>query len=130
MKVRKIEKDSNGNLKVRWFRYPSTKNNQTTYESPFLDVKTKEDYLQLVTYQIYGFLNVVKGELKDKTWGIKGVFGKQSKEEIDMEIQEGLSKKLNLVITSYVSKLEDRNYTCRFTVTTPKGYEITIEEIM
>ena len=58
------------------------------------------------------------------------MFGKQTKEETDIEIQEALRKKLNLVVNSYVSVMQGRDYHCRFTVTTPRGNLISLDILL
>lgn len=123
--AKKIRKIIDG--KVKWFGTYSMVNKQLKYDTPFLEVTTEEEYIEAYKYRIYNLLKIIKGELPDKTYGIIGVFGKQTKEEIDVEIQEALRKKLDLVINSYSSTLIDREYNCKFTVTTPKGYLITME---
>lgn len=122
MKIRKII-----NGEVQWFGTYRTTNGVTKYESPMLDVKTDEDYIEAYKYRIFNLLNIIKGELRDKSYGITGVFGKQTKNEIDIEIRQALYTKLNLLVSNYVSVVKDRDYSCRFTVTTPKGILISLE---
>ena len=55
---------------------------------------------------------------------------RQTKNEIDIEIRQALYTKLNLLVTNYVSELKDRDYSCRFTVTTPKGISISLEAVL
>lgn len=123
MKIRKIV-----NGEVQWFGLvnPST----GVYDSPMLDIKTDEDYVKAYEYRIYNLLHVIKGELPDISYGIKGLWGKKSKEEIDIEVQEAMHRKLNLTVNSYVSVVVDREYRCKFTVTTPRGSSITLEVIL
>lgn len=126
MKIRKIE-----NGEVQWFgQNKLNSSNQKVYTSPFLEIKTEEDYIEAYKYRIYNLLKIIKGELPDKTYGIKGVFGKQSKGEIDVEIQEALRTKLDLVINYFTSVVVDRDYELKFTVTTPKGISITMETVL
>ena len=123
MKIRKIIAGE-----VQWFgQNRPTSKSQKVYDTPFLEIKNETDYIEAYKYRIYNLLNIIKGELPDKTYGIKGVFGKQTKEETDVEIQEALRTKLDLVINSFTSTLADRDYECKFTVTTPKGIAITME---
>lgn len=114
MKIRKIVDG-----KVQWF------GNDT-----FLEIKTTADYNEAYKYRIYNLLSIIKGELPDESYGIKGVFGKQTKSEIDVEIQQALRTKLNLTVNSYTSELKDREYHCKFTVTTPKGTSISLESVI
>lgn len=123
MKIRKIV-----NGKVQWF---GIRKSSKVYESPMLDIKSDTDYVEAYKYRIYNLLHIIRGELPDKTYGIKGLFGKKTKEEIDIEVQEALRRKLNLTVNSYNSALGiDRTYKCKFTVTTPRGSNISLEVLL
>lgn len=126
--AKKIRKIIDG--KVQWFGGYRNVGGQNTYQSPMLEINTEEDYIEAYKYRIYNMLNIIKKELKDKSFGISGVFAKKSKEEIDIEIRQALYTKLNLLVNEYVSEVKDRQYTCRFTVTTPKGNVISLEAII
>ncbi len=124
--AKKIRKIIDG--KVQWFGgFKSNSVGQLVYTSPMLEITDKDSYLEGYRYNIYNLLNIIKKELPDETYGISGVFGKGTKSEIDIEIQQALRKKLDLTVNSYVSTLKDREYHCKFTVTTPKGYTLNME---
>lgn len=123
MKIRKIV-----NGKVQWF---GIRKSSKIYESPMLDIKSDTDYVEAYKYRIYNLLHIIRGELPDKTYGIKGIWGKKTKEEIDIEVQEALRRKLNLTVNSYNSIVKsDRTYQCKFTVTTPRGSNISLEVLL
>lgn len=115
MKVRKIIDG-----KVQWF------GNSKNGHNPFIEIKDEDSYIEAYKCRIYNLLNIIKGELRDKTYGILGIFGKESKEEIDIEIQDALRKRLDLTINRFISSVKDRVYTCEFTVTTPKGILLSL----
>lgn len=111
--AKKIRKIVDG--KVQWFK------------NPMLEIKDDESYIEAYKYRIFNLLSIIKGELTDKSYGIKGVFGKQNKQEIDLEVQQALYDKLGLTVTSYNSVVKDREYSCKFTVVTPKRLAISLE---
>lgn len=117
-KIRKIIEG-----KVQWFGTGG----QVNYESPMLTVNDTDSYIESYKYRIYNLLNIIKGELKDKTYGISGVFAKQTKDELDMEIRTALQSKLDLTVSRYVSTVMNRQYSCNFTVVTPRGDSLSLE---
>ena len=125
--AKKIRKIIDG--KIKWFGYRANDLGQT-YQSPMLEVTDETTYVEAYKYRIYNLLSIIKKELPDKTYGIRGIFDKQSKEDIDIEIQEALRKKLNLTINKYTSYVKDREYHCSFTVTAPRGNLISLEMVL
>ncbi len=126
--AKKIRKIIDG--KVQWFSGFKEVNGQSVYQSPMLEINTEEDYIEAYKYRIYNLLNIIRKELPDQSFGIRGVFDKQSREEIDIEIRQALYTKLNLLVNDYFSEVKDRHYHCKFTVTTPKGNVISLEAII
>lgn len=119
--TKKIRKIIDG--EVQWFG----RGNAVKYSSPMLEITDTDSYIEAYKYRIYNLLNIIRGELLDKTYGIKSIFGKYPKEDIDIEIRQALNSKLDLVVNEYKSTIKDRGYYCSFTVTTPKGSTISLE---
>lgn len=130
MKIRNVVYDNKSKTnKVVWFGSIGTDANGLSIkadnhvEVKSLNIEAIKEYKRI---EVINSLSVLKGELKhNKRFGIS-LLDKTTKELLDIEVLDILRSQLSLVVLSFQSKQEGRDYRLEFQATTPEGVQLDI----
>ena len=130
MKIRNVvwDEDTKSNRVVMFGSYGlngnlTSKKSGNYIEVDKSDIDTIKEYKRV---EVINCLSVLRGELlTDPRFGV-GILDKPSKEILDIEILDILRTKLDLIVDTFESTQEGRNYNVYFKATTPEGVEIDL----